>query len=211
MLSRIIYYVQNLKNENERIKPIIFIKGVFRRIYYKHLRTKFLFDVWHISPLELRPYASKIVEWGNSKKFNCVVEVGCGLGEIIRNIHAAHTYGFDIDANVIQAANYLNKEKRCVFNKGSFNEAGKIKEHKINCLIAVNFIHAISYLELKNILNTFIDKNEVDYIIVDEVRENCYKYNHDFSQIMPKSYALEKQYGPYKAQRYIKIYRKQIL
>lgn len=88
-----------------------YLIGRIKRNYYKKLRRRFSFGEWHIEPYELRPYALDIKNYINSvgAKEYCVCEIGCGLGDIIRNIHARRRIGIDLSPEAISCAEYLSR------------------------------------------------------------------------------------------------------
>lgn len=178
-------------------------------VYKKYRNKKFIkeFDIpkWHIYPLELKIYALNIVKYVNKKKYENVYEIGCGLGDIISNIHCNKRIGIDIDKKVIQLAKILHKGIN--FKVGTFND---IKYEKIDCLIAVNFIHDISSEELSYFFNKMCIENNIKNIIVDSVDNKNYRYTHNFDEILPKCYKLksfiqEKDKNNRKVLHYIKM------
>src|SRR4051812_17445146 len=69
----------------------------------------FELDPWHANaPYSCRPYKKSVVDLVNSLKPERVVEIGCGLGEILVRIQARHRFGLDTDADVIRAARFLH-------------------------------------------------------------------------------------------------------
>ena len=151
--------------------------GKVKEIYYFWLAKQFKFDKGHITPINFRPYAMAIVNYLNSinhnKNYN-VVEIGCGLGEIIGNIYNCVGKGYDIDKNVIYAARKIYGNTK--FELGSFQD---IKGQNIEYLITVNFIHGISPIELKKSYKSICDNNNIKFIILDIVRDKKYEFNHD--------------------------------
>lgn len=61
------------------------------KMYYKLLYKIFNFDEWHVSVIGERPYAMEVVKYINRflrenteyKRGRKVVEIGCGLGDIV--------------------------------------------------------------------------------------------------------------------------------
>ena len=79
---------------------------------YKYLQKRDKFDPWHtLSTIYSRDYAKWIInnlnQLLNEDDGSWVVEVGCGLGEIIGNINWPHKAGYDLDEGVIKAAKFL--------------------------------------------------------------------------------------------------------
>ncbi len=92
-----------------------YLYGKYRRVFYHKLRKKYQFEEWHEEPYELRTYAWDIKNYVNtlvstSYKPMCVCEIGCGLGDIIRNTRADKKIGIDISKEVIECAKFLGGE-----------------------------------------------------------------------------------------------------
>lgn len=68
------------------------IVGRMKKVFYRLLGRRYGFREWHISPINERAYAVYIVRTVDrlirEKKIQegSIVEIGCGLGEIIGNI-----------------------------------------------------------------------------------------------------------------------------
>ena len=167
-----------------------YLIGHIKKPYYRKLQKKYGFDVWHMTPYELRPYAVKIVTYVNEKIVqwggNCTIcEIGCGTGDIIRNIkNCRKKYGFDLSGEVIACARDLDTHTQYV--KGGFDIASQILPDKVELLVTVNFIHTISPKELKNCYDHLLSERQINMIIVDVVDDVGYKYHHRFDDILPE-------------------------
>lgn len=98
---------------------VTYFKGFVKEKRNSLLRKKYNFPDWHIAPIEYRPYAqyvSKIVNEYVADSAGVVVEIGCGLGEIISSIRVKRKFGFDIKKEVLQAARLLHPAVK--FEKG---------------------------------------------------------------------------------------------
>jgi len=160
---------------------------IIRKNKYKSLQKQFGFDGWHIAPYQTRQYAWDIVQMINDDPdtYNTlsVVEIGCGLGDIIRNINAGRKYGIDLSKEAIEAAKYLDKDNQVTWTAGSFDDAAKIDD--IDLLITVNFMHEIEPEALKGMYDSIVKDKNVKYIIADSAKGYQYKYWHDFSYLLP--------------------------
>jgi len=150
------------------------------------LRVIYKFDSWHISgSFYCRQYKRDIVKEVNNLEgldnYSCVVEIGCGLGDLVSRINVQRKFGYDIDKNSIKAARVLYKKTH--FFLGSFDEVKNSIEQNISILILVNWIHNIPKDELMWDINNLVNDKKVAYIILDEVLPSVsgYKYYHDFS------------------------------
>jgi SAM-dependent methyltransferase len=153
------------------------------RVWLAALRTVFEFDSWHVSaPFSCRPYKGQVVELANSLQPKTVVEVGCGLGDILRRISARERFGFDTDSGVIRAARFLHRssahwiqgDAACVGNAVPIDRS-------IDCLIMVNWIHNLSPQELAAVLLPLLGRTH--FLILDAIDINgpeTYKHKHDF-------------------------------
>jgi SAM-dependent methyltransferase len=156
----------------------------FERAWLGAIRRVFRFDAWHANaPYACRPYKKVVVDLANSLRPDTVVEVGCGLGEILSRINARHRYGLDSDARVIRAARFMHP-RGIVWIAGA---AATLQQRMgpvafIDCLIMVNWIHNLSSEELAATLVPLLPK--IRYLIVDAVDQNApasYRVKHDFA------------------------------
>ena len=160
------------------------LRCLCERTWLRTIRHIFRFDEWHANaPYACRPYKKMVVDLVNSLHPVTVVEVGCGLGEILSRVNAENRYGLDSDVRVIRAAQFLHP-RRIVWIVGS---AARL-DHRmaaiafIDCLIMVNWIHNISPNDLAAMLSQFVPKTR--YLILDAVDQNApasYRFKHDFA------------------------------
>ena len=104
-----------------------------------------------------------------------VIELRCGLGDILSNLKVRDKEGYDIDAKVIKAAKWAHPFLKV--HVGSFDE---VHGKKISLLIAVNFLCSINDDILWACFNRLIFNNDIDRIVVDDVPCSPYKYAHDY-------------------------------
>lgn len=152
--------------------------GKAKELYFKHLQHKYKFQQWHTTPINFRPYAIGIVNYLNKQKKKKVVEVGCGLGEIIGNVLDCDREAFDLDVNVIKAAKRLYHNTS--FKVGTFEN---IKDQKIDYLITVNFIHVIPPDELKEKYDDLCRNNDIKHIVLDITDSPEYLFTHDINYL----------------------------
>ena len=127
-------------------------------LYLLVLCVIFKFDNWHArSSAICRKYKHQLITIINDiDGKSCVVEIGCGLGDLLEKIEANQKIGFDLDENVINAAKFINKD--ISFEKGSFANVVALNEN-IDVLILVNWIHNIPLDELVKNINVIVNKN----------------------------------------------------
>lgn len=183
--------------------------GAIKKLYFIFLQRCFKFDPWHITPINFRPYAQQIVKYINEecivKENDIVVEIGCGLGEILHYIKSTQRKGYDISKEAISAARLLDRKIK--FKRGTFTE---VSEKKVDVLITVNFIHGIDGDSLKRYYECLIRKCQPKYIVVDEVRSKEYQYNHKFEEIIPDYYDMvkkTKRFQAFKGHRFVYFFK----
>jgi SAM-dependent methyltransferase len=163
------------------------------RIWLGALRQVFRFDAWHASaPYACRPYKKSVIDLANSVHPSTVVEVGCGLGDIVSRVQAKNRYGLDLDARVIRAARFLHP-LGIVWTACAAAEldAQIVPVALIDCLIMVNWIHNLTSEELAAMLVPLLSR--VRFLIVDAVDENApasYRTKHDFAFLIGKATLL---------------------
>jgi len=154
------------------------------RLWLRGLRMVFQFDAWHASaPYACRPYKRKIVELVNALEPATVVEVGCGLGEILSRIRANERFGFDADRAVIRAARFLHGGKVHWINADLAAVATLLPEkRRIDCLIMVNWIHNLSPEQLWVCLRPLLSR--IKWLVLDAIDRDgpaSYRFKHDFA------------------------------
>lgn len=181
-----------------RIKTHYVLKQLLYYIYH--------FDKWHLYKLDNKKYVEDIIEYVNSTKdIQSVLEIGCGLGDIIGNLKAKKCMGLDTSPQAVKAAKLLFPKTN--FLVGSFEQ---ISHKKIDCLITVNFMHGIPKIDLQKYYADFCKKNYVRYIIFDSVVSKRYEHSHKAEDILGENWILEKHIGRYAADggyRKINVYK----
>jgi SAM-dependent methyltransferase len=166
---------------------------ISNRVYLYFMHLLFGFNRWHIvGNVHCRPYKIYLANILNKLNSELIVEVGCGLGEILLHLKAKRRKGYDIDKGAIKYLNFINRSQ-AEFYIGSFSE---VKESNIDILILVNWIHELHPDDLKKQILTF--KSKCRYILLDKIDLSApitYKYKHNFDYI--KDLSLE-----YKVYRY---------
>jgi SAM-dependent methyltransferase len=150
----------------------------------------FGFDAWHVGgSYSARAYKSQVVAIVNALRPKTVVEVGCGLGDIVRRVRASRKIGIDIDARVIRAARCLHPfAASWMQGTGRSAELELAAPEGIDCLIMVNWIHTLSPAELKTLIEPSL--RHVRYLLVDAIDPDgpsSYRYKHDFDFLNGKA------------------------
>ncbi|MEP7242298.1 MAG: class I SAM-dependent methyltransferase [Gammaproteobacteria bacterium] len=154
------------------------------RLWLRGLSRVFGFDPWHASaPFFCRPYKAHVVELANSVRPATVVEVGCGLGEILVRVRARNRLGFDQDASVIRAARFLHPWRaRWVNSDGAAIVRVLPAGGTIDCLIMVNWIHNLSPAQLAELVLPLLPLSR--HLLLDAIDADgpkSYRYKHDFA------------------------------
>ena len=183
------------------------IIGIIKIPYFKLLQKFFHFESWHISPYELREYVQIVAKYVNSHNAKYVVDIGCGLGELIRHINAPKRIGIDIEKENINTAKYLHRRTNIEFKNGSFDDLGTKQE--IDYLITLNFMHGSPHQTWQPAYHKICKNNNIKHIIVDSTKPDDNSYFHDFSLILPSEYKKCDQFGPLLGGRYIWVYEKE--
>lgn len=160
------------------------IGNLITKVNRKALQLAYGFDKWHISPLAERPYARDVITYSNNRKErNNFVEIGCGLGDIIRNVDYINRTGYDNDGKVLKAARVLPSKTR---NGKSVNfEVFSFPESKLtgkyDVITMVNWIHHIEPVVLKKYIEQYFQENLTasGEIMIDTVQDKAYRYNHN--------------------------------
>jgi hypothetical protein len=177
-----------------------------RRFPRRVLKTFFQFDAWHlISPVE-RKYVPEIIAFLNflpkGQRKN-VVEIGCGLGDIIRNLHFHKKIGFDDENKVIKAASFVSTLSFDRTRFLSFVFPSSVLKDKWSAIIMVNWIHHIEPDILRENIQTYFSENLLPggCIVVDTVQASNYKFNHHISHLTGGIFCNLVKIGSYENQR----------
>lgn len=179
------------------------IVGFLKREKYKKMQRTYHFDNWHISPYELRKYLQATVDYINSKDAQVVVDIGCGLGEMLRRIKAADRVGMDVHEETIRAAEQLSKGD-ITYCVGSFQELQM--EKPIDYLVSLGFMHGGTEEAWRMSYRDAAKRNHILHFVVDTVPEEGGSHYLNFSDILPDYYHLVDKMGPFLGDRYIEVY-----
>jgi SAM-dependent methyltransferase len=180
----------------------VYIKRIPRQI----LKAAFRFDQWHVIGSGERKYVHDVIEFLNNlpeQERKRVVEIGCGLGDIIKRLHFVTKVGYDSERNVLKAARFL---AAVTFNDTAFSDfvfpSTKLKD-KSNAIVMVNWIHHVKSPLLKEYLELYFLENLLPNgcIIIDTVQAKNYKYNHDISYLTSTISCSVVKIGSYENQR----------
>ena len=151
----------------------------------KNLKFKIIFKY-------LRPYKKVSVQIANSYKFINVIEIGCGLCDILSRINCAKKIGIDIDQNIIKACKVIFKNKVNFINGSIFDDLEKLDlinksfDDK-NLLICLNWPHGYPWIKLQKSINNLSLKNKINFLMIDLIKDdptNNYTYMHSENSLL---------------------------
>jgi SAM-dependent methyltransferase len=179
----------------------------FERALRSCLCLVFRFDSWHLSPLRARPYARDIIDFLNAlppKQRTSVLEIGCGLGDIIRRLDFNQRTGLDREESVLSAARFLTwVQLRTNITYAAFTFPETALAGRYGVIIMVNWIHEVHPDVLKSNIEQFARNNlaEGGLIIVDTVGDREYRYNHDIRDLTGELHCRVQKLGSYRRDR----------
>ena len=152
------------------------------RFFLGILAKIFKFHPWHAdAPTSARHYRLLVAKIVNELKPKTVVEVGCGLGEILIRINAPEIYGYDADEGAIRAARFL-RGKKVIFIHGDLKT---VALQQIDVLILINWINKISPASLEEQLIPLIQRTR--YLLLDALDPAVPGYKHNFKFLASKT------------------------
>lgn len=177
--SAILVMFSKVRNSFRRLGVYGTIACFMNRMLLSPIGFYFKLDKWHAqSPYACRPYKRLVIGLADRTRVGSVVEIGCGLGDIVSRIKARDRIGFDIDPHVIRAASVLHKGV-------NFYACDRVYSNSIpsgSLVIMVNWIHNVEGVELQDMIGRL--HPNIDYLILDRIsinNTNNYKIRHDFN------------------------------
>ena len=201
MSNLVVHFIRKVKEVGLKITLI----GLARRKKLKRVCRKYGIDLWHQSPYELRLYAQMAANSVNTLGCRCVVEVGCGLGEILKHIKSPLKYGYDINPKVIEAAKSIKPDRLDIkFEVGGLED---VAIDDTECLVAISWLHTMDDEYLRTAFSKAIKKNKFQYIVVDV--KNSENQRKDFSKILPENYECisRKKYAAVESERWVEVWK----
>ncbi len=176
-----------------------------RRLDRYLLYRCFKFDPWHLGHGG-DDYARRIVAFLNARpaaQREAVVEIGCGLGDILRRLKFATRLGLDRDPRVLRAARILARlrgQRRLVFALFDFPHSHLADSY--DAILMVNWIHQVPAEPLAAALRSYFAAHlrPGGVLVVDTVQDPAYTYNHDVAALAPPG-AIVEHLGRFERQR----------
>lgn len=160
---------------------VIFILSFDKYILYKI----FKFDKWHSQIIYGESYYKDLVKNINNSNAKNIVEIGCGLGNILLNVNIKNRLGLDYSKEVLKALKFLTiiKFKKIELKKFDFINENLFGEYDI--IVIINWPHTVKKNILKKKIN-LIFKNNLNingFLYLDTVSDDSYRYNHDVNYL----------------------------
>jgi SAM-dependent methyltransferase len=150
--------------------------------YRKLLCTLLGIERWHAGGEERHPYRQEILHRLHARAPTSVLEIGCGLGDILCRVPACRRLGCDVSARVLWAAR-LSHPLQWLLRGTRFAtlRLGDPVQGHFDAVVCVNFIHIISPADLQTALRALARDNLAPggVLVFDVVSNPQYRHNHD--------------------------------
>jgi SAM-dependent methyltransferase len=166
-----------------------------RRVGRRALQRVYGFDSWHVGHGG-EPYVADIVRYLNARPEGgrqSVVEIGCGLGDILRPLRFRSRLGLDREREVVRAARARGRFQRGLrFDVFEFPTSALDGQH--DAIVTVNWIHAIAPDVLRPAIADYVSRHlrTGGCLILDTVPDPAYTYNHDVRSLAPAGVTIER-------------------
>jgi len=152
------------------------------KVFYRALQTVFRFDAWHATaPFACREYKMTTAKLATSLKPHSVVDIGCGLGEVLAHIAAPSRYGLDVDRGVIRAARLLHG-RRIVFATASIFQPSEIGQalprEPVDLVIMTNWLHGMDMDAVCEIIAHLASELTFSRLLIDTYRPEALPDGH---------------------------------
>lgn len=171
--------------------------------YLRHLdryalRRIYGFDIWHVNRLADRPYARALITHLNGRDDDArgrVLEIGCGLGDIIRRLRYRERIGVDADPAVIRAARLLALPQRWSgLRIAPFSFPDDALDGRFDAIVMVNWPHELPAAVVRQAIAGYVRDHlqPGGAVYVDTVQDRAYRYNHQIGDLTPDGCAATK-------------------
>lgn len=163
------------------VGPADSVRGAAEIVRNRRLRAKHGFDSWHTeAPFHWRPYKARVVEAVDSLRPRTVVEIGCGLGDIIARVDSDVRIGVDQEHAVIAAAREISPATQFVASDlaSSAEILPSVTPQGIDVLVMVNWPHDVPLRDLAAGLGSLRRVAGVRYLVIDSINPEVYHYRY---------------------------------
>lgn len=181
------------------------IARILHRLERILLQRYYGFDRWHVGHAG-EAYVADIVghlnSWPEGRR-QTAVEIGCGLGDILRRLRFATRLGLDRDPRVLDAARFLSRFSAGTpprFEVSEFPATRLVGTY--NAIVMVNWIHDIAPEQLHQAVGDCFSQHLAlgGSLVLDTVKDPAYTYNHDIQRLAPPG-AVTRHLGRYSRNR----------
>lgn len=197
--------VGKIRNKIQEVGIINCAKGAVLWAKYNRMQKIYQFNTWHLSPYEWRKYVQETASYINAHGAGKVIDIGCGLGGLLRHIKADQRIGIDIHEDVILAAKRLG-DSSVEYRVGTFDDV--IGENTVDYLITLGFTHGSTEETWVTPYHNIAAKNDIKHFVVDTVPEDGSSHHLDYGQILPDNYVLIEKMGPFLGGRCVEVWEK---
>jgi SAM-dependent methyltransferase len=161
--------------------------------YRKMLCNLLGIERWHAGGEERHPYRQEILRQLHARAPTSMLEIGCGLGDILCRVPAGSRLGCDVSARVLWGAR-LSHPLQWLLRGTRFAtlRLGDPVQDRFDAVVCVNFIHIIPPSELQAALRALARDNLAPggVLVFDVVSNPQYRYNHE-PEFLLKELGLE--------------------
>ena len=155
--------------------------------YRQILCTMLGIERWHAGGGQRHPYRLEILRRLHTQAPTSMLEVGCGLGDIICRVDAARRLGGDVSSQVLWAARLCHPWQWLAHGARFFKmRLGEPVQGCFDAVVCVNFIHVIPPADLRNHIQALVRDNLAPggMLVFDVVRNPQYRHNHDAAYLL---------------------------
>jgi hypothetical protein len=146
-----------------------------RRMLVSPLLAAYGTQRWHNRGFCTTNYKKIVVAMARQlpERPDVVVEVGCGLGDLVSRVRAGHRFGYDIDAQVVACARVLQRFRRgeVIYRTGSIDSLEQLEFDVVDLLITIGWLHVFTDEWIQEQLRALTKTKLVRYVLVDEFPE----------------------------------------
>ena len=158
------------------------------QLAYRRLLCALLgIERWHAGGEQRHPYRQEILRRLHARAPGSMLEIGCGLGDILCRVPAPRRLGGDVSARVLWAAR-LSHPLQWLARGARFAtmRLGDPVPGRFDAVVCVNFIHIIPPADLQAALSTLVRDNLAPggLLVFDVVQNPQYRYNHDATSLL---------------------------
>jgi len=160
------------------------------------LQRRYAFDRWHVGHAN-ETYVADIARFLNAwpeARRDAVLEIGCGLGDILRRLRFRTRVGLDRESEVVGAARFLARWRLGTLPRFDvFDFPRDSLTGTYDAIILVNWIHEIETAALVPALRAYATRHlrEGGAIILDTVDDPAYRFNHDIRALASPGARIE--------------------